>query len=527
MGKGTQNDLEIHADIEGFNAARSYVETLLESSSVSQSGVRETMLVFEAVFNTMLERGVEQSTTVTVSTKKGLAGVSLQIGYEGERFSLPEENDSTSSGSTVLRAYAEKVSYGYSAGYNTILVSVRKDPKGNIILCGSGILIGIVVYLVLAMFLDVDEQHALLNEYIFPFEQIYGNAMLMVGAPVTFFSLLKNASNAFIVSKRNSDARRLRMISLITSAFAVLLALALSYSLMSVLIGWQGYDAEFAGSYGERSFSDIVTSMVPTSIFEPFEALSPIPLIIVALLVTYALVSAGKDYEVLGRAIDVCYGLFSRMLSAVMFLLPVACCLAALDVMLEGGHEALLRTLLLIMLMVVSSVFLFASYAARLKVRGVKVIPFAKKLLPLVRENFAIGSVINAVPYNIRYCVRNYGLDRERVSRTLPFLAQINLDGNCFLLMFVAVFYIFATGTEVPPVSIVVISALVLFLSFGAPNQPGSILIGSLIIVTYLKSYDVVCMAIYLEFFLGGLQNMINVISDIVTVSEEEARLAR
>ena len=113
-------------------------------------------------------------------------------------------------------------------------------------------------------------------------------------------------------------------------------------------------------------------------------------------------------------------------------------------------------------------------------------------------------------------------MDRSKLSHMLPVLAQINRDGNCFLLMLIAMLYIFASGVEASPINIAVIAALVFFLSFGAPNQPGSILIGTLIIITYLNSMDAICMAIYLEVFLGGIQSLVNVISDIVTVAVEE-----
>ena len=88
--------------------------------------------------------------------------------------------------------------------------------------------------------------------------------------------------------------------------------------------------------------------------------------------------------------------------------------------------------------------------------------------------------------------------------------------------MLIGMFYIFASGTQASAADIVVIAALTLFLSLGAPNQPGSILIGTLIILIYLNASDMVCMAIYLEVFFGGMQNLVNVISDIVSVAEEQ-----
>ena len=80
--------------------------------------------------------------------------------------------------------------------------------------------------------------------------------------------------------------------------------------------------------------------------------------------------------------------------------------------------------------------------------------------------------------------------------------------------------FIFIVNCPVSWHNVAVIALIVLFLSFGAPNQPGSILIGMLIILTYLNSGAAVYVALCFELFCGGLQNILNVISSIVMVTE-------
>jgi Na+/H+-dicarboxylate symporter len=103
-------------------------------------------------------------------------------------------------------------------------------------------------------------------------------------------------------------------------------------------------------------------------------------------------------------------------------------------------------------------------------------------------------------------------------------LAETNLDGNCFILMVLTLMFAFLTSTDLSWYSYIALAALVLFLSYGAPNQPGSILIGTLIITMYLNSFEVVCLAIFSEAFLGSAQNLINVIGDIVLVAIEDSK---
>ena len=142
-----------------------------------------------------------------------------------------------------------------------------------------------------------------------------------------------------------------------------------------------------------------------------------------------------------------------------------------------------------------------------------------------MKENYKIGSVIDAVPFNIRYCVKHYGMDRKRISDKLRVLAQINLDGNCYLIMLMGMIFLFMMVTEPSWYHIIVIGIMVVFLSFGAPNQPGSILIGTLIIALFLKADMLIPTAVYLEVFFGAIQNLINVFGDLVTVAIEEKQV--
>ena len=135
-----------------------------------------------------------------------------------------------------------------------------------------------------------------------------------------------------------------------------------------------------------------------------------------------------------------------------------------------------------------------------------------------------INSAINAVPFNIRYCARKYKFSRKNLSTKLPILAETNLDGNCYLIMLISMIFIFLLGIEVSWLHIVGIAVLILFLSLGAPNQPGSIVIGMLIITFFLQADELISIAIFAEVFFGAIQNIINVVGDIVTVAIEESK---
>jgi len=521
MAKNNDKMMRFQAREEDFEAAYSFVEELVTRKDINSEVASEALLVFEALFQNLIDSGMDEDAILEISGKSRLGNLRIIIGHEGPMIAQPDGSEDSIE-DQILRAHEDKLDFSYREGYNAISISVSRSYRRSTFACLIAMLCAIVCYIPVSMFVDAETQKAVLAEYVFPLEGLYTNAVLMIGAPLTFFSLLKNLTDTYVVTQRHSSVRRLQVKTIATSVVAVLLAIVAGFILTAPLDVMEGIDSEYGGSGIAFTFADSVSSIMPSSIFEPFETLSPIPLIIVALLVTYALCSTGKHFDTLRTAMEACYALFSRMLRVVMALLPFFCFVAFFDVLLDGGYENVPYILLLAVLIVFSLVLLFASYAIRLRVHGIKVIPFVRKLLPLLRENIKIGSVIDATPFNIRYCARTYGMDRKRLEKNMPVLAQTNLDGNCFLLMLIAYMFMFVTSTGSAWFDVAGVAVLIVFLSLGAPNQPGSILIGSLIIILTLQSFEMLCVAIYAEAVMGSALNITNAIGDIVAIAIEE-----
>ena len=160
----------------------------------------------------------------------------------------------------------------------------------------------------------------------------------------------------------------------------MILAIVAGFIIADIL-GSQLGDISGDGGLGRRpSLQELIESLVPSSIFVPFETIMPFPLIFVALIVTYAFCSVGKYFDKLKAAVDVCYTLFSRMLHVVMSAFPFFCFVALLYPLLGSGFIILLLILYIIVLSAASLVILAAFYLVRLLIGGVKLRPFFKHL---------------------------------------------------------------------------------------------------------------------------------------------------
>lgn len=513
---------DLHTTIEDFKKCREFVEDTLNSSSVTSTVVTETMLVFEALFHNLNEQ-CGSDTGLTLSGRVHMGDVRVTIGFEGKMFDpLDDRDDPFSPENRILRAYADKLGHSYHSGYNKITISVKRSYRRVIMSCFIAMLLAIAVY-VPVHFMATDVYTLFLyRDVVFPLERLFTNAILMIGAPVTFLSLINNLTDVYILSERDSGVRKLQGSTIGSSILAVLLAVAAAAVLVNIMTPGKGMLPETPEIAIRTFFSEFILSLMPPSIFEPFVTTSPMPLLILASLFTYAFCSVGKYFDVLKTAVNAGYVLCSRVLSIIMSTLPFFIFASVFDLLLSYGFLGFLQLVVLFIAVCASLVIMIAFYAVRLMIRGVDVKKFAKDLFPLIIENFKINSAIDAVPFNIRYCARTLKIERGKLERFLPVLAQINLDGNCYMLTLVSLLLLFASGTDATPLTIIAIGVLVLFLSLGAPNQPGTCVIGLAIIITYLNTPTLLPLAICAEFLFGGIVNIINVIGDIVTVAGEK-----
>lgn len=518
--------IEITASAENLETAESFIRKRFKRRNLSKEIQAETLMVFEALYRNLLRQGFDQNTLITVRTSSSFGELDINLGFEGKQFvAISDAAGGQTEDDRILQEYEDKFDCSYQSGYNLIHITVKRSFQTTLLFSFASVILAVLVYIPIRAYVSVEDQFVLGEEYVFPLVKLFSNAMLMVGAPVTFFSLLKNLTDIYVISERNTAGRRLQVKTIITSVITVVLAIIAGFIIADILYAELGELVRFGGLEARPSWRELIESMVPSDIFTPFETIMPFPLIFVALIVTYAFCSVGKYFDKLKEAVDVCYTLFSRMLHAVMSAFPFFCFLALLYPLLGEGYELLLWILYIIVLSAISLVFLAAFYLIRLLIGGVKLRPFLKHLPSLLRENYKIGSVIDAIPFNIRYCEKNYGMDRKRITDKFTILAQINLDGNCYLIMLMGMLFIFMMVRNASWFHIVVIAIMVVFLSLGAPNQPGSVLIGTLIIALYLKADVLIPTAVYLEVFFGAIQNLINVAGDLVTVAIEEKQV--
>ena len=521
-------DIKVRANHEGFKQGQEFVEKLLRKKRITEEIVLETLLVFETLFSTILEQGFSDDTLITIWNAGTFGDIKIRLGFEGKMY-VPSvasaEEDSPEM--RILRGFEDKIDTSYHSGYNNISISVKRSFSRTMLFCAVGVILAFVLYIPLSFLLNEENKLYLMNSVVLPVESLFTNAILMVSAPVTFFSLLKNLTDIYIVAERDSRIRSIQRVTLVTSFCAVVFAIAVAFIMLPAIRTYQASLSTYSNLDVDLAPYEWVSSFIPSNIVEPFITISPFPLIIVASITALALTSIGKYFVKIKEAIDVCAALMSKMLSIIMYALPFFSFLCILHFLLGLGARKLIIIILFSFVALLSSFVLLVFYLIRLKINRVDIGNLFRHMPKLLVENLKINSVIDASAYNVRYCSRYFGLDRKRLESELPVLAQINLDGNCYIVTLFSLMILFSSMPTVSWINVAVIGCLILFLSLGAPNQPGSCLIGIMIVINYIGAYKMVPIAIFAEVFFGAILNLLNFIGDIVIVAIDDVACRR
>lgn len=159
---------------------------------VSAAIASETTSLFEAVFRTVVPEVDGEDARIEVSSVDKLGCTDIKITFPGERFSLPEGNTSEDPDAKVIETFADMLSCSYMAGYNVIRIFVSQSARAFLLPSFIAAAAAIVVGIVLNLILDDAGQQQVAEQWVAPLENLFTNAVLMVGAPMTLFSLLKN-----------------------------------------------------------------------------------------------------------------------------------------------------------------------------------------------------------------------------------------------------------------------------------------------------------------------------------------------
>ena len=477
------NQSEIHNGVE-------FIEQTIRKYRFKNKEVMKTLLVAEESMVRLIGKtAADVQMQISIRYRYGTAEITISAA--GEPLAADEPQIDLSVGdmghdseetirSILLQAFSDKMTYTRKGEYNfiKIIAGVRERVFLNRTLAAMAA--GLIVAILLSLTLSDGMLDTLADNFLYPLQTIFINALQLVTAPTVFFCILSNVSRYTSFSDPGRVSRKIITGYLLTSIFAVLIGMFI-FELLQPGTGVDGILAPYTGEIQNIDFGnsilELIIDIVPTNIVAPFSDTNAMQLLFIAFLGGIVLGGTGRYTAELRTAADALDSFFSATAGIVSNMIPVMTFFTTILCVAYFGFESLSIGLEVLGVTVLGFVIMLASYMVLVFASRLNPITFLRKYAPSARSTFLGGSSIDAIPENMRACEKKFGVSPKVYSFSIPFGAIGNLDGNCVYLTIAGLYMARIYGVSFFGRELLSIILVVVILSVGAPIVPGSVMV--------------------------------------------------
>ena len=477
------NQSEIHNGVE-------FIEQTIRKYRFKNKEVMKTLLIAEESMVRLISKTeADAQMQISIRYRYGTAEITISaagapLEAEGPQIDLTVGDMGHDSEETIrsilLQAFSDKITYTRKGEYNFIKITAGVRERVFLNRTLAAMAAGLVVVFVLSLTLPQTAVEMLADNFLYPLQTIFLNALQLVTAPTVFFCILSNVSRYASFSDPGRVSRKVITGYTLTSIFAVLVGIFI-FELLQPGAWVEGILAPYIGEVQDIDFGnsilELIINIVPTNIIAPFSNTNAMQLLFIAFLGGIVLGGTGRYTAELRTAADALDSFFSATAGIVSNMIPVMTfftvilCVAYFDfVSLNIGLEVLGVTVL-------GMVLILASYMMLVLASRLNPITFLRKYAPNVASAFLGGSSIHAIPETMRACEKKFGVSPKVFSFSIPFGAIGNLDGNCVYLTIAGLYMARLYGVSFFGRELVSIIFVVVILSVGAPIVPGSVMV--------------------------------------------------
>ena len=381
-----------------------------------------------------------------------------------------------------------------------------------------GMFAGVILASIFFYFQDSISQSIFLGteKYIFNLGgQIFKNLLLLIVVPLVFFSLVSGISSLSNMVKLGSIASKTVFLYLMTTAFAVILA---------IFFGWvfniSGYEGE-VGSYiapsGEANLYDTVLRIFPNNIFGAFVENNMLGIVFISILFGIALNLTDDLTDKLSKNFERLNIVFMKIVLIIMSFAPIGVfCLMGSYVMDHGLNifgDLIQYVLILIFVLFFHLVF---TYSLILKLfANLNPIIFFKKMRNVALFAFSTSSSAATIPVTLKTVTDDLGVKKDVSSFVIPVGATINMDGTAIMQGLATMFIASTAGVDLSMIEYMQIVLLAMVASIGAAAVPSA---GTITLALILSSLglplDAIGLILAVDRILDMIRTSVNVTGD-------------
>ena len=345
--------------------------------------------------------------------------------------------------------------------------------------------------------------------------QIFKNLLLLIVVPLVFFSLVSGISSLSNMVKLGSIASKTIMLYLMTTAFAVIIAIFFGW--VFNISGYEGEVGSFNAPSGETSLYDTVLRVFPNNIFGAFVENNMLGIVFISILFGIALNLTDDLTDKLSKNFEKLNIVFLKIVLIIMSFAPIGVfCLMGSYVMDHGLNifgDLIQYVLILIFVLFFHLIF---TYSIILKIfANLNPIIFFKKMRNVALFAFSTSSSAATIPVTLKTVTDDLGVKKDVSSFVVPVGATINMDGTAIMQGLATMFIASTAGVDLSMIEYMQIVLLAMVASIGAAAVPSA---GTITLALILSSLglplDAIGLILAVDRILDMIRTSVNVIGD-------------
>lgn len=437
-----------------------WLTTVLKEKKLDKQELYTAQLLVEENFMQLLKlakKGTEQN--VTLSVIKTFGAIDVVLSAPGDVY-LPfekfdenclNENDDDFASLSIINSYKSKITVSRKNDLNVVTIRVHKPSLGQtkIMLLGvfSGLLLGMVLRETVSdpVYLTWIEQN-LLN----PIQTILLHALVLVSAPLIFFSILSGICNISDTAALGKIGIKLMLISLPKLAFYVALGLAVGHLLgqIDVIAQWVGKDSDLPNQ--GVSIRDMIVNIVPNDLVTPFYTNNILQMLFMAFVFGILLVKAGPWATWAKDGIAFFTRFFEEVIGWIIPFIPLLAMVSMMKVTLYTGLESVLPFVKIIIAAAVGCLLSILISGMLVVIVGrMSPIPFIRKAFKFIPIPFSLCDSIACIPSTMKFCLTKLGMEEKFTKFCVPVGMQLNMDGTAYYVAIVSIMLAKGAGLDI------------------------------------------------------------------------------
>ena len=368
---------------------------------------------------------------------------------------------------------------------------------------------------------NISVYNSLINQYLSNgvFEvvgKLFVNSLKMLVVPLVFCSITVGITSLGNLSLMGRVGLKAIIIYLLTTAFAITLALIFAIFIEP----GQGYEIDSSIQFSAKeapSLSSVLTSIVPSNPILAMADGEMLQIILFAIILGIAITITGNKAESFKKGIISLNEIMMNMVTIIMKFAPLGVfCLIAKTFATQGIDMIIPLASYFFTVTIVLILHVLLTYSAFLKLIG-KVSPFLflKKMRTAIVFAFSTASSNATIPVTLNTVEKRLGVDKSVASFTVPLGATINMDGTAIMQGVATVFIasVYMVDLTIGDYLTVVLTATLA--SIGTAGVPGVGLIMLTMVLTQVGlPVEGVALIIGIDRLLDMMRTAVNITGD-------------